>query len=52
MARSILPKSIRKFLRKGKSRLRREVLDSVEAEARIKELVSKIWEEYSKKEKA
>lgn len=45
---SKLPKSIRKFLRKEKAQIRREILNSKEAESKIQELVVKIAREYSK----
>ena len=48
MAKSRLPNSIRKFLRKEKARIRREFLNANEAEAKIKELVAKIMEQYNK----
>ncbi len=51
MTEPYLPNSIRKFLRKEKSRIRRDILDSVEAEKRIKELVEKTVAQYSKRRK-
>jgi len=48
MAKSNLSHSLRKFIRREKARLRREVLHPEEAEARIKELVSEIFEQYNK----
>ena len=36
-----LPKSIRKYIRKEKSRIRREVLDIKEQEKQIKELIER-----------
>lgn len=41
-----LPKSLRKFLRKEKARIRREVLDSREAEKKIEELIANTMEKY------
>ena len=37
-----LPKSIRKFLRRKKSEIRRQFLDAKEAESKIEELVKEI----------
>jgi len=37
-----LPKSVRKFIRKEKARIRREVLDLKEQEEKIKELYQKL----------
>ena len=48
MTKSNLPNSIRKFLRKEKARVRREILDSKEAEKKIQELVERIFKEYNK----
>ncbi len=48
MAHSFLPFSLRKFIRREKSRLRREVLDPTEAEKKIREIVVKIHETYSR----
>ncbi|MCD6094581.1 hypothetical protein J7J39_01605 [bacterium] len=42
MKRKKLPKSLRKYIRKEKSRIRREVLDIKEQEKRIKELVQSL----------
>jgi len=39
MKRKKLPKSLRKYIRKEKSRIRREILDIKEREKRIKELI-------------
>jgi len=43
-----LPKSIRKRLRQEKARLRREILDPKEADAKIRELVERYRKEYHK----
>lgn len=48
MAKSRLPKSIRKFIRQEKARLRRQILDREEAERKIKELVAVIRQRYTK----
>ncbi|OGZ98580.1 MAG: hypothetical protein A3C07_03935 [Candidatus Sungbacteria bacterium RIFCSPHIGHO2_02_FULL_47_11] len=48
MAKSGLPKSVRRFLRKEKSRLRRDILNLEEAEKKVQELVSKIFERHKK----
>lgn len=45
MSRSALPNSTRKFLRKEKSRLRREILDPEEAKRKVQELMEKIFKE-------
>jgi len=42
MPKSNLPKSIRKFIRRKKSEIRRQFLDTSEAEEKIRELVEKI----------
>jgi len=42
MKRKKLPKSLRKYIRKEKSRIRREVLDIKEQERRIKELIQSL----------
>jgi len=44
-----LPKSLRKYLRNGKSRLRREILDVEKREEKIKELYEKLKIKYDKK---
>jgi hypothetical protein len=44
-----LPKSIRKFIRKEKSRLRREKRDRAEAEKEIAELARGFRKRYSRK---
>jgi len=44
MGKSKLPKSIRKFLRKEKARIRREVLDLKERE----QLLQKLYEKFLK----
>jgi len=41
-----LPKSIRKYIRKEKARIRREVLDLREQERLIKELYQKLLPQY------
>ena len=43
MSGSQLPNSLRKFLRREKSRIRRDVLSSSEAEQKVKELVEKVF---------
>lgn len=48
MAKSRLPNSIRKFLRREKASLRREFSNTGEAEKKIKELVGKMFKEYNK----
>lgn len=48
MAKSGLPKSIRKFARKEKARLRREFMADQQAEEKIRELVVKIAGQYNK----
>ena len=48
MPKSNLPNSIRKFLRREKARLRRELSNSEEAENKIKEIVEKIFRTYLK----
>lgn len=52
MAKSGLPSSIRKFLRKEKARIRREFLNAEEAEAKIKELALKMMGQYNKEKAA
>jgi hypothetical protein len=47
-----LPKSIRKYIRKEKARIRREVLDVKEQERQIQELYQKIFEKLKTKEKS
>ncbi len=37
-----LPKSLRKFVRKEKARLRREISDPAEAEQKIAELIARL----------
>ena len=49
MAKSGLPKSARKFLRKEKARIRREFSNAEKAEMEIKELVIGIMGKYNKK---
>ena len=50
MSKTRLPKSVRKFLRQEKARLRRETYNSQEAEKAIQELVAKIRKRYFKEE--
>lgn len=50
MSRTELPHSIKKFLRREKARMRQEILDSHEAEKKIKELVDKTFGKYQKGE--
>lgn len=52
MDKSRLPNSLRKFIRREKARIRREVLDSGEIEKRIKEVVEKTPVKYKKVEVA
>ena len=51
MVTSGLPRSIRKFLRSEKARIRRDIFDSREAEKKISELVMQIGAEYNKGKK-
>lgn len=44
-----LPKSLRKYIRKEKARIRRAVLDTKEQEGLIKELYQKIFKNTNKK---
>ena len=46
-----LPGSIRKYIRREKSRIRREVSDSVEQKKRIEELLQKFVKKEEKQEK-
>jgi hypothetical protein len=48
MARHRLPASIRKFLRREKTRLRREISDRAGAEEEIQKLVAKVFAGYNK----
>jgi hypothetical protein len=48
MSRSNLPYSIRKYIRREKARIRREISDSGEAERIIKELVERLFKMYNK----
>ena len=48
MTKTRLPKSLRKFLRREKARMRREVLGVGEVEKKIKELVEKTFGKYKK----
>ncbi|MBZ9578690.1 hypothetical protein KJA14_02460 [Patescibacteria group bacterium] len=49
--RKRLPKSLRKFIRKEKARIRREVLDLKEQERLIQELYKKFFENLKIKKK-
>ena len=49
MARKRLPKSLRKFLRKEKARIRREVLDLKEQEKQIHQLYQRFLKQYENK---
>ena len=44
-----MPRSIRKFIRREKARIRREVLDIKEQEKQIQELYQKIFEKLKMK---
>ncbi len=46
--RKRLPKSIRKFIRKEKARIRREILDLKIQEEKIKKLYEKFFENFNK----
>jgi hypothetical protein len=46
--RKRLPKSIRKYIRREKARLRREILDTVEQDKRIKQIYEKLVKEQTK----
>jgi hypothetical protein len=48
MSKLRLPKSVRKWLRQEKARLRREILDPKEAEVKIRELVEELHKKYHK----
>lgn len=43
-----LPKGIRKFIRKEKARIRRQVLDEKEQERLIEQLYQKFWKNFEK----
>ena len=43
-----LPRSIRKFIRREKSRIRREILDLRTQEEKIKELYEKFFKNFNK----
>jgi hypothetical protein len=43
-----LPKSVRKWLRQEKARIRHEILDPKEADAKIRELVEQLHKKYHK----
>ncbi len=49
MGRHILTKSVRKFLRRKKSEIRRQFLDSVVAEEKIQDLTKAFFDENRKK---
>jgi len=49
MAKKNLPKSTRKYIRKEKARIRREVLDLKERERLIAELYDKIFKKHKDK---
>jgi len=49
MRRKKLPKSLRKYIRQEKARIRREVLDSKEQEKLINELYKKILKQHENK---
>jgi hypothetical protein len=49
MPKKRLPKSVRKFIRKEKARIRREILDLKEQEKKIQELYKKIFEKLKTK---
>lgn len=51
MLKKKLPKSLRKYIRKEKARIRRQVLDLKEQEKLIQELYQKIFEELKDKKK-
>jgi len=48
MEKRRLPKSVRKFIRREKARIRREVLDLKEQKKQIQEFYQKIFEESRK----
>jgi cupin superfamily acireductone dioxygenase involved in methionine salvage len=43
----MLPKSIRKYIRKEKARIRREVLNIEEQDQKIKQLLERFYENHS-----
>ena len=47
MGKKRMPKSLRKFIRKEKARIRREVLDMKEQE----KLISELYQRFTKKDK-
>jgi len=49
MKRVSLPKSVRKFIRKEKARIRKEILDLKEQERLIQELYKKFIKNYENK---
>lgn len=48
MTRSKLPQSARKFLRKEKARIRRDVFDSEEQKKKITERIEKVFAAYGR----
>lgn len=48
VSRSVLPHSTRKFLRREKARLRRQVFGTGEAEKKIQELVADVFKKHLK----
>lgn len=48
MTKHILSNSLRKFIRKKKANLRREILNPKEAEKQIQEFVVKTFSDYTK----
>lgn len=51
MKRKKLPKSLRKYIRQEKTRIRREVLDLKEQNKLIEELYKKVFEKINKTKK-
>jgi len=51
MERQRLPKSLRKYIRQEKSRIRREILDLKEQENQISELYQEVFEKLKTKTK-
>ncbi len=52
MVKRRLPRSLRKFIRKEKARIRREVFDMKEQEKQIQELYQKFFKKLKNKEKS
>jgi hypothetical protein len=50
MADQRLPKSIRKYLREAKARIRRQVADSQEAERAVRSLAAEVRARFSNRE--